>query len=135
MERRLRRNRRAGWARPCSNTLSATKSLSSRRSISTKGVTSPIIGATKEKHLDEATTALDVELTGEKLAYLEELYVPHPIVANSSLFIVNYTGQTLRGFGSIEEARATIAFARDYAVSTLSTFGTSIRKTALVHAS
>lgn len=51
-----------------------------------------------------ATTALDVELTGEKLAYLEELYVPHPIVANSSLFIVNYTGQTLRVFGSIEEA-------------------------------
>ena len=71
---------------------------------STKGVTSPIIGATKEKHLDEATTALDVELTGKKLAYLEELYVPHPIVANSSLFIVNYTGQTLRVFGSIEEA-------------------------------
>lgn len=45
-----------------------------------KGVTSPIVGATKTKYLDDAAAALDVELTGEEIAYLEEPYVPHPIV-------------------------------------------------------
>ena len=45
-----------------------------------KGVASPIIGATKEKYIDDATAALDVKLSDEDVAYLEELYVPHPIV-------------------------------------------------------
>lgn len=44
-----------------------------------KGVASPIVGATKASHMDDAVKALDVELTPEDIAYLEELYVPHPI--------------------------------------------------------
>lgn len=45
-----------------------------------KGVTSPIIGATKAKYFDDAVGAFDVQLTAEDVAYLEELYVPHKIV-------------------------------------------------------
>lgn len=45
-----------------------------------KGVASPIIGATKASYLDDAVGAFDVTLTAEDMAYLEELYVPHPIV-------------------------------------------------------
>jgi len=45
-----------------------------------KGVSSPIIGATKPRYLDDAAGALDIKLTKEDVAYLEELYVPHPIV-------------------------------------------------------
>lgn len=45
-----------------------------------KGVTSPIVGATKAHYFDDAVGALDVKLTEEDIAYLEELYVPHKIV-------------------------------------------------------
>ena len=45
-----------------------------------KGVASPVIGATKERYIDEAVEALDIKLKDEDIAYLEELYVPHPIV-------------------------------------------------------
>lgn len=45
-----------------------------------KGVASPIIGATKPQYLDDAAEALDVVLMPEDIAYLEELYVPHPVV-------------------------------------------------------
>lgn len=45
-----------------------------------KGVTSPIVGATKAKYIDDATDALKIKLTEADVAYLEELYVPHPIV-------------------------------------------------------
>ena len=45
-----------------------------------KGVTSPIIGATKTEYLDDAADALNVKLSPEDIAYLEEMYVPHPIV-------------------------------------------------------
>lgn len=45
-----------------------------------KGIASPIIGATKAGHLDDAVGALDVKLTESDVAYLEEMYVPHPIV-------------------------------------------------------
>ena len=44
-----------------------------------KGVASPIVGATKAQYLDDAAGALDVALTPEEAAYLEELYVPHPV--------------------------------------------------------
>jgi aryl-alcohol dehydrogenase-like predicted oxidoreductase len=43
-------------------------------------VTAPIIGATKERHLEDAVGALSVDLTEEEVAYLEEPYVPHPVV-------------------------------------------------------
>ena len=42
-------------------------------------VTSPIIGATKQHHLDDAAGALSVKLTAEEIHRLEEPYVPHPI--------------------------------------------------------
>lgn len=45
-----------------------------------KGVTSPIVGATKAKYIDDAADALKIKLTEADVAYLEELYVPHPIV-------------------------------------------------------
>ncbi|XCA84008.1 aldo/keto reductase [Exiguobacterium mexicanum] len=43
-------------------------------------VTSPIIGATKARHLDEAVGALAVTLTQEEMASLEEPYIPHAVV-------------------------------------------------------
>jgi len=45
-----------------------------------KGITSPIIGATKAKYFDDAVGAFNVKLTQEDVSYLEELYVPHKIV-------------------------------------------------------
>ena len=45
-----------------------------------KGVAAPIVGATKANYIDDAAAALNVKLTAEDVAYLEELYVPHPIV-------------------------------------------------------
>ena len=48
--------------------------------LSRPGVTSPIIGASKLAHLDEAVDALEVQLTAEECAHLEESYQPHPVV-------------------------------------------------------
>lgn len=45
-----------------------------------KGVASPIVGATKARYLDDAAGALNVHLSDEDVAYLEELYVPHRVV-------------------------------------------------------
>ena len=45
-------------------------------------VTAPIIGATKNAHLEEAIGALSVKLTQEEVAYLEEPYVPHRVVGH-----------------------------------------------------
>ena len=45
-----------------------------------KGVTAPIVGATKAAYLDDAAGAFSVPLTAEDAAYLEEPYVPHRIV-------------------------------------------------------
>jgi aryl-alcohol dehydrogenase (NADP+) len=42
-------------------------------------VTAPIVGATKEHHLDDAVAALDLRLTDEELAALEAPYRPHRI--------------------------------------------------------
>ena len=43
-------------------------------------VVAPIIGAQKESHLESAVAALDIQLTRDEMNYLEELYVPHPVV-------------------------------------------------------
>lgn len=45
-----------------------------------KGVTSPLIGFTKTKYIDDAAGAMDVTLTAEDIEYLEEMYVPHNIM-------------------------------------------------------
>lgn len=46
-------------------------------------VSSPIIGATKISHLEDAVGALAIKLTNEDVAYLEEPYIPHPIVGHN----------------------------------------------------
>ncbi|WP_454191148.1 aldo/keto reductase [Paenibacillus sp. Marseille-Q7038] len=46
-------------------------------------ITSPIIGATKISHLEVAIEALSVTLTPEEILFLEEPYVPHPIVGHN----------------------------------------------------
>ncbi len=43
-------------------------------------VTAPVVGATKPHHIEGAAKAVDLELTTEELAYLEEPYVPHKLV-------------------------------------------------------
>lgn len=45
-----------------------------------KGIASPIIGATKAVYLDDAVGALSIVLSNEDVEYLEEMYVPHPVV-------------------------------------------------------
>jgi aryl-alcohol dehydrogenase-like predicted oxidoreductase len=46
-------------------------------------VTSPIIGATKLDHLDQAIAALEIKLSEEEITKLEESYKPHPILGHS----------------------------------------------------
>jgi len=48
--------------------------------LSKPGITSPIIGASKPHHLDDAIAALSVKLTDEEIARLEEPYVPHRVL-------------------------------------------------------
>lgn len=45
-----------------------------------KGVVAPIIGITKLPYLDDAVAALNIKLTDSDMKYLEEMYIPHPIV-------------------------------------------------------
>ncbi len=44
------------------------------------GVTAPIVGARKMRHLDDAIAALDIELTEDEVEALEAPYVPHEVV-------------------------------------------------------
>lgn len=43
-------------------------------------ITSPIVGASKLQHLDDAVAALSLKLSPEEIASLEEPYVPHSVV-------------------------------------------------------
>lgn len=43
-------------------------------------VTAPVVGATKQHHIEGAAKAVDLILTEEETAYLEEPYVPHALV-------------------------------------------------------
>ena len=47
-----------------------------------KGVTAPIVGATKIEHIDEAVEALDIRLTTQDLTRLEAGYKPHPVLGH-----------------------------------------------------
>ena len=40
-------------------------------------VTSPLVGASRTRYIDDAIAAFDLRLTSEEMAYLEEPYVPH----------------------------------------------------------
>ena len=46
------------------------------------GITAPIIGASKLNHLEELVAALDIALSEEDIAFLEEPYQPHPVVGH-----------------------------------------------------
>ena len=46
--------------------------------LSKPSITSPIVGATKAQHLDDAIAAVSIRLSDEEIARLEELYQPHP---------------------------------------------------------
>ncbi len=48
-----------------------------------KGVTSPIIGATKPHHLADAVAALDIKLSDAHIASLEAPYAPRPVQGHS----------------------------------------------------
>ena len=43
-------------------------------------VTAPVVGATKPHHMEGAVKAVELKLTQEEMAYLEEPYVPHKLV-------------------------------------------------------
>ena len=47
------------------------------------GVTSPIIGASKLPHLDDAVAAVDLRLDPEELTFLEEPYQPHVVLGHT----------------------------------------------------
>jgi aryl-alcohol dehydrogenase-like predicted oxidoreductase len=46
------------------------------------GVTAPIVGATKQGHLEDALAAEQLELTGDEVRQLEELYIPHRVLGH-----------------------------------------------------
>jgi aryl-alcohol dehydrogenase (NADP+) len=46
-------------------------------------VTAPIVGVTKDRHLDDAVAAVALQLSAEEIARLEEPYTPHAVVGFS----------------------------------------------------
>ncbi len=48
-----------------------------------KGVTSPIVGASKPEHLTDAVAALSLKLTDDEIKMLEAPYVPHKVAGFS----------------------------------------------------
>jgi aryl-alcohol dehydrogenase-like predicted oxidoreductase len=46
------------------------------------GVTAPIVGATRQGHLEDALAAEELALTEAEISRLEEPYVPHPVLGH-----------------------------------------------------
>jgi len=46
------------------------------------GVVAPIIGASRMHHLEEAIGAVNIELTGDEMAFLQEPYRPYPVMGH-----------------------------------------------------
>jgi aryl-alcohol dehydrogenase-like predicted oxidoreductase len=46
-------------------------------------VTAPIVGATKQRHVDDALAAAALSLSPEEIRRLEEPYVPHRVLGHS----------------------------------------------------
>jgi 1-deoxyxylulose-5-phosphate synthase len=46
------------------------------------GVSAPIVGSTKKKHLKDALAAEQLSLTPDEVAQLEKPYVPHPVLGH-----------------------------------------------------
>ena len=47
-----------------------------------KGITAPIIGATKPHHLSDALGALEIKLDAKTIAALERAYQPRPVMGH-----------------------------------------------------
>lgn len=47
------------------------------------GITAPVVGASKMYQLEEAIAAVDITLSEEDQAFLEEPYKPHPIIGHN----------------------------------------------------
>jgi len=47
-----------------------------------KGVTAPIIGATKVEHIEEAASAVEIKLGADDVVRLEAGYKPHPVIGH-----------------------------------------------------
>jgi aryl-alcohol dehydrogenase (NADP+) len=47
------------------------------------GITSPVVGASKPHHLEEAVAALEIELSDDERRFLEEIYQPHPVLGHN----------------------------------------------------
>jgi aryl-alcohol dehydrogenase-like predicted oxidoreductase len=46
------------------------------------GVTAPIVGSTRKRHLKDALAAEELSLTEDEIAQLEKPYVPHPVLGH-----------------------------------------------------
>lgn len=78
-----------GMARQDEGIIRRVAELAQQRGVSMAAValawlltktTAPVVGATRTDQLDGAVQALTVRLTDGECAWLEELYVPHPLV-------------------------------------------------------
>jgi aryl-alcohol dehydrogenase-like predicted oxidoreductase len=58
--------------------------------FSKKEITAPALGVTKMAHLEQAVEALEIKLSDEEIAHLEELYVPRDLTGH-------YGGKPARG--------------------------------------
>jgi aryl-alcohol dehydrogenase-like predicted oxidoreductase len=45
-----------------------------------KGITAPIVGATKVEYIEDAVASLDVKLNENEINFLEEVYQPRKIM-------------------------------------------------------
>jgi aryl-alcohol dehydrogenase (NADP+) len=45
-------------------------------------VTAPIVGASKLEQLEQSIAAVELELDGEEMAFLEEPYAPHRVLGH-----------------------------------------------------
>lgn len=51
--------------------------------LSKPALTAPIVGATKQTHLDDAIASVELPLSEDEVARLEAPYRPHPILGHS----------------------------------------------------
>jgi len=47
-----------------------------------RGITAPIVGASKLRHLEDAIAALEIKLDDNEMNFLEESYKPHPVLGH-----------------------------------------------------
>ena len=47
--------------------------------LSKQGIAAPVIGATKQHHIEDAVKALSLQLSADEVKQIEEVYVPHAV--------------------------------------------------------